>query len=283
VEEEGDTGRPSRGKFPPIRPSRTREGKFDFSVSHKETCHFTYVFLTPFTYCPHRVLRCLLGSSISVWGESPYRVRHTLLANALLSLTASEAAVERTFSRQGLIHSKLRNRLCDDSVQMQMFFSFNTRALEQPHRHHRPWTEEVEEEEEINRGTALLSLWQPDEDIVAAEEEGQEEEKERVLEVEEGAIEEDADPEEKYDEGEEKNGRSEEGKLQDFIVKYVADHNCTKHYRFGGHKSQQLEALLIAAGLRDTGKEVEKKIRKHCGEKEKKRERVAAASAAADD
>ena len=47
----------------------------------------------------------------------------------LLELTASEAAVERSFSRQGLIHSKVRNRLRDVSVHVQMAFSFNTRAL----------------------------------------------------------------------------------------------------------------------------------------------------------
>jgi hypothetical protein len=51
---------------------------------------------------------------------------------ALFNVTASEAAVERSFSRQGLIHSKLRNRLADSSVKQSMRFSFNTRALDLP-------------------------------------------------------------------------------------------------------------------------------------------------------
>jgi hypothetical protein len=56
----------------------------------------------------------------------------TLLAQValvLLSLGASEAAVERTFSTQSLVHSKLRNRLLPASVQDEMFLRFNHRAL----------------------------------------------------------------------------------------------------------------------------------------------------------
>ena len=53
----------------------------------------------------------------------------TACALALLELTASEAAVERSFSRQGLVHSKSRNRLADDTVHLSMFFGFNSRAL----------------------------------------------------------------------------------------------------------------------------------------------------------
>jgi uncharacterized protein YggL (DUF469 family) len=149
---------------------------------------------------------------------------------------------------------------------MQMFFSFNTRALEQPNRHHGPWIEEMQDDYEVIKGTALLSLWQPDEDIMAVQE--QEKEVEAVLEVEDGEImvEEEEEEEEKK---EVQDNNSEEDRLEEFIKDYVEKHNCTKQYRFGGHKSQQLEGLLIAAKLKDTGKEVEKKIRKWCGEKEK--------------
>ena len=51
---------------------------------------------------------------------------------ALFNVTASEAAVERSFSRQGLIHSKLRNKLADESVKQHKRYSFNTRALDKP-------------------------------------------------------------------------------------------------------------------------------------------------------
>ena len=42
-------------------------------------------------------------------------------AVALLSVSASEAAVERTFSAQGLVHSDLRNRMSGDTVESEMF------------------------------------------------------------------------------------------------------------------------------------------------------------------
>jgi len=54
-----------------------------------------------------------------------------LVAKALLSLPASEAAVERTFSAQGLVHTKLRNRLLDAAVQTEMFVAFNRQRSEQ--------------------------------------------------------------------------------------------------------------------------------------------------------
>ena len=52
------------------------------------------------------------------------------VAAALLSITASEAAVERSFSAQGAVHTKKRNRLLDHSVQNEMFVKFNRSALD---------------------------------------------------------------------------------------------------------------------------------------------------------
>jgi hypothetical protein len=69
-------------------------------------------------------------------------------ALALLSLTASEAAVERSFSRQNIIHGKLRNSLSGDSVQTQMFIAFHKRALENAMLCKRKRKEEEEEEED---------------------------------------------------------------------------------------------------------------------------------------
>lgn len=51
------------------------------------------------------------------------------VATALLSVSASEAAVERTFSAQGLVHSKLRNALHSTSIEAEMFVKFNSRQL----------------------------------------------------------------------------------------------------------------------------------------------------------
>ena len=50
-------------------------------------------------------------------------------AVALLSISSSEAAVERTFSAQGDVHSDRRNRLRDDIVEAEMFIKFNERTV----------------------------------------------------------------------------------------------------------------------------------------------------------
>jgi hypothetical protein len=52
------------------------------------------------------------------------------VASALLSICASEAAVERSFSTQGAVHSKTRNRLGADGVDAEMMLRFNASALE---------------------------------------------------------------------------------------------------------------------------------------------------------
>jgi hypothetical protein len=79
----------------------------------------------------------------------------------------------------GGVHSKLRNRLSDESVQMQMFFSFNTRALEKPNRHNGASTTELTEEAS-KTGTAMLSTgYYADDEIAAAEGENEVEAKEK--------------------------------------------------------------------------------------------------------
>ncbi len=51
------------------------------------------------------------------------------VALALLSCPASEAAVERTFSAQGLVHTKHRNALLNDAVESEMMLRVNRRTL----------------------------------------------------------------------------------------------------------------------------------------------------------
>ena len=46
-------------------------------------------------------------------------------AIALLSVAGSEAAVERSFSAQGLVHSSRRSQLADEAVEAEMFIKFN--------------------------------------------------------------------------------------------------------------------------------------------------------------
>jgi hypothetical protein len=65
-----------------------------------------------------------------VWGMFRGKVPELYACvTALLSITASEAAVERSFSAQDIVHSKRRNRLDDEQVEAEMFIKVNTRAL----------------------------------------------------------------------------------------------------------------------------------------------------------
>jgi hypothetical protein len=53
----------------------------------------------------------------------------TQAAIAILSMNATEAAVERSFSTQNRVHSNARNRLLDSSVEEEMMIKFNKQTL----------------------------------------------------------------------------------------------------------------------------------------------------------
>jgi len=66
-------------------------------------------------------------SALNVWRL--YTMELSIIARALLTMPSSEAAVERSFSAQGAVHSKLRNRLHDRTVEDEMFVSFNHNGM----------------------------------------------------------------------------------------------------------------------------------------------------------
>jgi hypothetical protein len=226
--------------------------------------------------------------------HSRYDIRHTwnnfantatelsLLAIALLSITASEAAVERTFSRQGLIHSKLRNLLSDESVRMQMFFSFNTRAMEQPNRHHAPSYKELDDGE-AGKGTALLAGSESgesdeEEDEEMEEEEKPEEEKEGEGEENAEAMDEKQDEiledfdrysekEEKEEKDEKKESDNPKKSLEQFVSDYVRNNRITKGFKWNEWKENQLQAELIDAGIKTVYSDVKMMIRRYVGDK----------------
>jgi hypothetical protein len=158
-----------------------------------------------------------------------------------------------------------------------MFFSFNSRALEaleQAERDSNASWEEVPDED-VKRGTALLSR----EDELASEEEEEEEEEEQqqqeeeeekgggeVLEEEEEEEEEEEQEQERRDDGgkeEKKEERPREEILQEFIGQYVAERDIDTHYRWPEHKQNELQNALIAAGRKDMLRDVIKKIKKY--------------------
>ena len=213
-----------------------------------------------------------------------------ILAMALLSVTASEAAVERSFSRQGIIHSKLRNRLSDDSVHMQMFFSFNARALSQPNRHHAASVAELDEEqEETVKAASLLNgtHYYEDDEIVAvasedeqkeAKQEGSDSEEEKGEEVTQAVgelqlddDEEEEEEEEKYaDEQEEQEQEAEKPeaqKVEEFVKQYVSDNNLVRGFRLKSWQRSALQTLLLEKKIKTQEGDVIKAVRRYVGEK----------------
>jgi hypothetical protein len=226
-----------------------------------------------------------------VWRLTSKTARElTACALALLSLTASEAAVERTFSKQGLVHTQLRNALSSESVQAQMFIAFNHTAL---HRKDKvanvqgAWVDLSEDIETrprargifLNRlsNDALVPL--PDEpnqpavpsspsaepdalqeqaaadalpppEVAAEEEKAEREGKEN------------AEEEEEEDEMEEPDCEDEspEQRLQRFIVDIIARWRISKGFRFNGDKLNELDNESRAANLGYSATYVKDKI-----------------------
>jgi hypothetical protein len=181
---------------------------------------------------------------------------------ALLELTASEAAVERSFSRQGLIHSKSRNRLADDTIQLSMCYAFNSRALRHNRRQSQGWEELPDDYVPIDvvRGTSLLCFTSEDLECGDDEEEvgsrrrenveSSAERRQHLLEEEKGEL---------YMRVEEV--RTEEERIEAFIEEYVAKHHITRGYRFGGPREGTLQAALIAARLTMQVVDMKKRIK----------------------
>jgi hypothetical protein len=60
------------------------------------------------------------------WSLNKEKYKHLyFIAHTLLSLAPTEAAVERSFSKQKFIHSDRRNRAGDDLIEAQMMIAFN--------------------------------------------------------------------------------------------------------------------------------------------------------------
>jgi hypothetical protein len=216
-----------------------------------------------------------------VWGLYLEDARElALTATALLELTCSEAAVERSFSRQGLIHSKQRNRLLDDSVHLQMSFAFNTRALETAHRRHsadfEELTEEVAEAEAMamSRGTALLSQYCSSEEILPQDDRSDPESDEEKaepgpapaqLQVKEISSSDEEDSDEEEDAEPPADDKPMAMRVRDFIAAYCAQHKMQKTHRWTPVREQILQGEIIAAGLNIMVEDMKKMINSHFG------------------
>jgi hypothetical protein len=208
------------------------------------------------------------GHARRVWGSYLSTVPEiSSCVLALLELTASEAAVERSFSRQGLVHSKARNRLTDDSVQVQMSFAFNTRALaisegRPPPR--RPTREgvaregaELLDDDDIQRGTAMLSQGLADDEVEAAVDSDEEEDqRENVVE--------DAAPDSEVVQGEEqKEEQSFEQCIRGVVDRFCTASNVTLGFRWNGVREQLLHAYIVEAGVDVLLEDMKARVKDH--------------------
>jgi hypothetical protein len=110
-------------------------------------------------------------------------------AIALLSVAGSEAAVERSFSAQGTVHSKRRNRLLSEAIEAEVFIRFNSVALSRKpsQRDQDQWVELTEDWEETVELPSAVGLFEPR--VVAdSESDSEEEEEEQQDEKEEDVV-----------------------------------------------------------------------------------------------
>jgi hypothetical protein len=203
----------------------------------------------------------------------------TACALALLSLTASEAAVERTFSKQGLLHTKLRNSLSAESVQAQMFVAFNYKAL-----HHLDtddqgaWVPLADDITTRPRARGIFLSRLPNEALLAlpaepAPPEPAQNEVEMKVEVQpeeaveelqsEAAQEEDEEEEEEQDEAEVEVPLTQQERLHKFILWYIGEQRITLGHKFTGDRQNTLQQALIDHGITDMLSFVISKIQQH--------------------
>ena len=185
---------------------------------------------------------------------------------ALLELTASEAAVERSFSRQGQVHSKTRNRLADDSVQVHMCVAFNTRALAKGDTAATTGSESAEQEllddDDTIRGTALLSQhYLPNEELAAADMEEDENTAEVLGEFDVEELEEEGVEEE--EQKEEQKSQSMDERIDEVIERFCQQTHVTQGFKWNGPREQLLELLTIEAGLHVLTDEMKKRVKAH--------------------
>jgi hypothetical protein len=186
-------------------------------------------------------------------------------AVALLSVAGSEAAVERSFSAQGIVHSDRRNRMADATVEAEMFIKFNQRIVataEQRSKNRKDNKKAAEAEHCIE----MVEEYEEDEKLPSvAGVFGRPERKE------------DGKEEERKQEGKEENAEEQEyqepavsaiapapavDNVQAFIESFVSRHSIHASFRWRDHHMQQLEAEGLAwkPPMRDTDTVLKRKI-----------------------
>lgn len=167
-----------------------------------------------------------------LWGVYLNEAREICTAAiALLSIVPSEAAVERSFSMQDMIHSKRRNRLLDDSVGSEMFIKFNLQAFDDKSTSQGNYIEINDENVQVepNAIANLFVVQSRDVDVKSAEEDVKEEEDDYVSDEE-----------------------TETDPVLLFIKKYRVENGVGKNYRWNPDRENHLQQAAIAAQITHT-------------------------------
>lgn len=120
------------------------------------TGNFKVSFLFESKICPSSWWKQFKNSSLA------------LVAARVLSVPASSASVERSFSKQGFIHSKSRNRMSHDRTRKQLLIACDhqcrtgaARSLKEPRDRSAgvdDWTSEEEEEEKTEKDNEEIEI-----------------------------------------------------------------------------------------------------------------------------
>lgn len=161
------------------------------------------------------------------------------VARALLSVVASEAAVERSFSMQGMIHSKRKNRMSDQRVEREMFIKFNSLAFDKPFLNQGLYVELTEDyEEKKSDVTSSLFINVLTETV--------------EQKIDDGSV--DADLVEMEDDNVDDLQDADPVVITDpvdvFIRQYIRDNHITAGYRWKEWRVNQLESAAATAASR---------------------------------
>jgi len=198
------------------------------------------------------------------------------VALALLSVAASEAAVERTFSAQAAVHTKRRNRLHASTVEAEMFVKFNYANVMHPEGRPRSAAscEEMDEEFDAADHGELFAAVESPAPVVTdteVEEEEQEEEEEEENKQQDAAAVADEDPEAAAAAAASASSRRARRTLSvpftspaDFVAWFVQQYSITHGFCWNGDARNLLQnAATSRCKGGPTTKELEKMVKEY--------------------
>lgn len=113
-----------------------------------------------FENIPFRLKEYFNGCAINFWGaQADSFPELAIVALSILNIHPSEAPVERSFSKQKLIHRPLRNRLGDENVNRELYYSFNHKTLTKIASEPTADSREIDDDEEPTNFIALMQQY----------------------------------------------------------------------------------------------------------------------------